>query len=390
MTPAARVQAAIEILDQILGGAVAEQVLTNWGRQNRYAGSKDRQAIRDHVFDALRCKRSFGHLGGGADGRAIMIGACRAAGADPITIFTGEGHAPKPLSDAELTAPPPLSADAVGLDCPDWLWDGIGQSLGGDGRRAALAVLQTRAPVFLRVNLLRSTREAAIKALAKDDIQVVPHDTVETALIVTENPRRIANSAAFADGLIELQDASSQSACLHLGVKKGDRVLDYCAGGGGKSLALAALGVRVTAHDIDPQRMADLPVRAARAGAKVAVVRPQELAKSGESFDLVFCDAPCSGSGTWRRTPDAKWRLAPDRLDQLTAIQRDVLEKAMTLVGPDGRLAYATCSIFCEENQDQTAAFVARHPEFVMVHEQIWQPTQDGDGFYLCVLARRK
>ena len=331
MTPAARVAAAIEVLDAWLGGAPVEKVLTTWGRTHRFAGSKDRAAIRDHVFDAIRCRRSFAGLGGAETGRGLMLGALRAAGLDPASVFTGEGHAPEALAQDETQIGGIANLpEAARLDCPDWLADALRQSLGAEFA-PVMAALRQRAPVFLRVNVARTTRESAIEALSADGILARPHDLSPTALEVMDGARKVQNSAAYQAGLVELQDAASQAVVDFLEVPSGARVLDYCAGGGGKSLALAAAGALVTAHDVDPGRMRDLPARADRAGAAVARVSTGE-ATAGGPYDLVFVDAPCSGSGAWRRSPEGKWALTPDRLDGLVAVQADILDAVASLV----------------------------------------------------------
>ena len=342
MTPAARVSAAIEILDEILAGSAAEKALTNWARRSRFAGAKDRAAIRDHVFDALRCRRSFAALGGGETGRGLMIGELRAANADLSDIFSGLGHAPAAISAAEQAACRAPEVGAEALDMPDWLYELLTQQMGKDEAEATCDALRSRAPVWLRVALRRGSRENAAAMLLSEGIVTRPHPKVKTALEVTENARKIMNSSAYFGGFVELQDASSQAAVLALPDPAGGAsALDYCAGGGGKSLALADMGYAVDAHDIAPARMKDIPERAARAGVGIFVRNdPQALAKE---YDLVFVDAPCSGSGTWRRTPEAKWTLTPERLGELREIQRDVLEKAAKLVRPGGYLAYATC-----------------------------------------------
>ena len=197
------------------------------------------------------------------------------------------------------------------------------------------------APVFVRVNTRKATRDDAIRALAAEGIGTAPHATVATALEVTSNARRLASSGPYRDGWIELQDAHSQAVVADLA--PGPRVLDYCAGAGGKTLALAALtGQRVTACDIDPGRMRDVPDRAARAGATVDIVPIDAVAARGP-FDLVLCDAPCSGSGTWRRDPEGKWALTPERLAELKAAQDGVLRAAAPLVAPGGRLIFVIC-----------------------------------------------
>ena len=386
MTPAARVAAAIEILDRIVDGAPAERALTTWARGARFAGSKDRAAIRDHVFDVLRCWRSCAALGGGGDGRALMLGLLRGQGIDPATLFTGEGHAPAPLSAAERdVGQAPEGAEA--LDLPDWLWPLWQDSLGEQSESAAQALRQ-RAPVMLRVNSARTTREAAVAALASDGIVAEPAAIAPTALIVTEGARRVAQSAAYADGLVELQDGASQALIHELPRVKYRNILDYCAGGGGKSLALAArFGGPVMAHDAAPDRMKDLPARAARAGAQINIADTARVTEAAP-FDLVLADAPCSGSGAWRRAPEGKWRLTEQSLAALMATQDAILGACAPLVAPGGLLAYATCSVLSCENDARVAHFLARHPEWQAQNLRHWLPGPEGDGFFLAVLAK--
>ena len=281
MTPAARIQAAIEILDQILDGDAAEKALTGWARRSRYAGSKDRAAIRDHVFTALRCKRSHAALGGAYTGRGLMLGAVREEGLNENELFSGEGYGPQPVSEDEgLVSRPPIS-DAERLDIPDWLWPLFEASQGSNTEAAALA-LRKRAPVHLRVNAARSDVASAVEELAKDGIVCVSHPGAPMALEVKEGARRIRNSESYLDGVVELQDAASQAVVEALPLADGMRVLDYCAGGGGKSLAIAARAkVDLFAHDAAPHRMKDLPQRANRAGANVAILDPEVLSESG-------------------------------------------------------------------------------------------------------------
>lgn len=383
MQPAARIAAAIELLDEILDGAPAERSLTAWARRSRFAGSKDRNAIRDYVYDALRCRRSFAALGGAETGRGLMIGALKAQGLPLDEFFCGEGHAPAVLTDEERAGP--LLADlppAVRFDCPDWLFAMFQTDL-GDQAVASLDILRQRAPIFLRVNSVKASVEQALVALEADGIEAARVEGIETALVVTANERRIRASKAFERGLVELQDASSQAAVLRLSGR--GAALDYCAGGGGKSLALAALGYDVTAHDIDTKRMGDIPTRALRAGVSVDVRGPDDLG-DGE-YDLVFADAPCSGSGTWRRTPDAKWRLTQERLEELTKIQSEVIRSAAAYVAPLGRLAYATCSVFNCENDQIVDEFCASS-RWQVIDKMKTVPTDVGDGFYLAILER--
>lgn len=390
MTPDARIATAADLLDAILAGDPAEKVLTTWARRSRFAGSKDRAAIRDHVFDALRCRRSYALLGGAETGRGLMAGMLLAEGRAPEEVFTGEGHAPAVLSDAETAvlrrdvdaalaaAPAPVAGDM-----PDWLWPQLTAALGDDAASVA-AMLRHRAPVFLRVNLRKGDRAAAQAALAAEGIATRPHPLADTALEVTEGARRISQGRAYADGLVELQDAASQAVTAALPLDDGMRVLDYCAGGGGKTLAIAGrVQAQMTAHDADPARLSDLPERARRAGVRVTLSdRPKG------PFDLVLCDVPCSGSGAWRRSPEGKWALTPDRLADLNRTQAAILAKVAPLVAPDGILAYATCSLLRAENEDRVAAFLDANPGWRLKDERRWSPRDGADGFYLAVMAR--
>jgi 16S rRNA (cytosine967-C5)-methyltransferase len=381
MTPAARLSAAIEILDRVLAGAPAEQVLTNWARASRFAGSGDRHAVRDLVYDALRCRRSFAALGGAETGRGLILGGLRSAGVEPETLFTGEGHAPAPLNSADNGQAP---TGFAALDIPDWLASQMQQNM-GDAFEAVAEALRHRAPVFLRANLARGSRDSARAALAEAGIEAEPHPLSPTALLVTAGARRVSASEPYTGGLVELQDAASQAVVDALPLADGMRVLDYCAGGGGKSLAMAARArVKLFAHDSDPRRMRDLPARAKRAGVKVEVLPG---APSG-LFDLVLADAPCSGSGSWRRAPEGKWALTPQRLQDLRNIQSEILDKASALVQPRGWFAYATCSLLNAENRDQIDAFLARTDKWSLQRELRLTPIDGADGFYLALLQR--
>lgn len=387
MQPAARFAAAIEVLDDWLAGTPAEAALSGWARAHRFAGSSDRRAIRDHVFAALRRKRMAAVFGGSETGRGLILGLLRLINADPGAVFTGEGHAPAPLTEAERAFQPPGDLpDPVRADWPDWLWPETVASL-GDRVMENLELMKLQAGVHLRVNRARIDRDAAIAALAAEGFECAPSDLSGTALVVVSDPRRIAQSDAYQSGLVELQDAASQAVVDAVRPQKGERVLDYCAGGGGKALALAAwTGATVFAHDANPGRMKDLPNRAKRAGADIRTVADQAGIKG--TFDLVFCDAPCSGSGSWRRDPEGKWRLDRDALARLNAVQDTILDTACRFVAPGGRLAYATCSLLACENRERIDAFVSRHPAWQCTLSRQFTPLDGGDGFYVAQLTR--
>jgi len=277
MTPPARLQAAIDVLAAWYDGAPIEKALTNWARGARYAGSKDRAAVRDIVFDCLRKRMYFNALSGLPDSaRGLVIGHVAHGGGPVCEMFTEGGYGPAPLSAEEralLAAPKPEPVPQEGLECPDWMAPEMARSLGADAAEI-VALMHARAPVFLRVNALKSDVAQAQSRLASDKIETRSHPLSPHALEVVSNPRRVASSAAFKEGLIELQDAASQAVVdvLPLPRETGKplSVLDYCAGGGGKSLALAAkFRGPIVASDIKRDRMKDIPARAARAGADV-------------------------------------------------------------------------------------------------------------------------
>ena len=387
MTPAARYAAAIEVLDTIGADTPAEKALTNWARRNRYAGSKDRAAVRDHVFEVLRKRRSCAAFGGGESGRALVLGLLRQNGDDPGQVFTSEGYAPPRMTSDEQSYQPSSLTEAEAHDLPDWAWVLWQEALGKEASAAAMSQ-RVRANVALRVNTAKGTVAEAIELLAGDDIGAIQHGTVASCLIVETNPRRLAQSAAYLSGVVEIQDASSQTAVAAWPLTRGSRVLDYCAGGGGKALAMAAMhGVNVSAHDVDPKRMKDIPTRAIRAGVEIPVLNSEDLDAAG-MFDAVLCDAPCSGSGTWRRTPDAKWRLTENDVVAYQSIQLDVLDQAKRFVIARGALIYATCSVFEAENDGVVRAFLAKNTNFLIESNRLQTPSASNDGFYYCVLKK--
>ncbi|MFN3954529.1 MAG: RsmB/NOP family class I SAM-dependent RNA methyltransferase [Pararhodobacter sp.] len=389
MTPAARQAAAIAILDRHLAGQPAEAALTQWARASRFAGSGDREAVRDWVFRALRQRRSALALAGGstATGRKLLLGLHRGDGAAPQG-WDGTRHHPAPLDAAEqalLEAPHPALERGERLDCPDWLLAHFDGALGAQAD-AVLAQLRARAPVFVRVNTVRASLASVQAELEAEGIAAQPHPLAPHALEITANPRRLRQSAALAEGRVELQDVASQAvvAAFARWIDAGAGVLDFCAGGGGKALALAAEGFAVSAHDAAPARMRDLPARAARAGAHIALLGDQV---SGQ-WPAVLADAPCSGSGSWRRSPEAKWALSTARLDELVQTQAAILHRCAALTAPGGVLGYATCSLFQAENDAQITAFLAAHPGWQQRKTLRLTPLDGGDGFFLAVLRR--
>ncbi|WP_347820103.1 RsmB/NOP family class I SAM-dependent RNA methyltransferase [uncultured Planktomarina sp.] len=383
MTPGARVAAQIDILEAILSGVPAEKAMTNWARGNRFAGSKDRAALRDLVFQALRCRRSAGALPVPQSARAWAIGALRANGADPNEFFTGIAHAPAALSADDVT---PLPSDRDRLDLQGWVIDLLTQQYGSEQTAEIGAVLRHRAPITLRVNLQKTTRAQLKAELAKAEIETTLNPASDTALTVLSNPRRAVLQPCFEQGWFELQDAASQAVADAIAIN--GRVLDYCAGGGGKSLALAARsGSKIFAHDISAARMAEIGPRAARGGHDIEVISSQDLANLTK-FDTVVCDLPCSGSGAWRRSPEGKWSLTSEDLQAFVLLQRDIIAKAITYLAPNACLALITCSIFEAENQGQRRFISDTFPELTFCSTEQYLPSATQDGLYLVIFKK--
>ena len=385
MTPAARVSAAIEVLADIEGRRrPAADAMKDWGLSHRFAGSGDRAAISALVYDSLRRKSSSAWLMGESTPRAEAIGALkqtRGLNIDAIAaLFTGEGHAPAPLSDAErerlatgtLEGAPPHVAG----DFPEWLAHEFEAAFGAASAEEGRA-LADRAPVDLRANLLKTTREKALAALAHLDPLPTPFSPVGLRIAIRSDGRgpALAAEPAYVKGLIEVQDEGSQVAALISEAKPGMQVLDLCAGAGGKTLALAAMmdnHGQVYAADADGRRLTPIFERLARSGARNVQVRVPKgsadvLADLEGRCDLVVIDAPCTGSGAWRRNPDAKWRMRPGALEQRMNDQDEALENAVRFVKAGGRIVYVTCSVLKSENEDRVAAFLATHDDFLPV-----------------------
>ena len=371
MTPAARLQAAIELLDAVVraardGGAAADTVIAAYFKGRRYAGSQDRRAVRELVYAAIR------HCGERPEsGRAAML-ALAAVRPDLRAQFGAGPYAPAPVSAEERAAEPGLA--------PAWLAARL--------RHVELSALLERAPLDLRANRLRCPREEVLAAFPGS--HATPHAPFGVRL---DEPLAIEQHALFRDGCIEVQDEGSQLVARACAAAPGHLIVDLCAGAGGKTLALAAdMGGtgRLLACDTDRARLARLAPRAARAGAAGIETRlldpgreAGQLADLADAADVVLVDAPCSGTGTWRRNPEARWRLTPARLDRLVALQRRLLALAATLVRPGGALVYAVCSLLDEEGADQLAGFRAAQPDWHVKPPFSGVGTERGDGLLL-------
>jgi 16S rRNA (cytosine967-C5)-methyltransferase len=382
MTPGARLAAAIEVIADIeQQRRPAPDALKAWGLTHRFAGSGDRSGIAGLVYDALRRRASSAWLMGEATPRAVLLGMLkreRGLETDAIArLANGVGHAPPPLTEAERAALDRGALEGapshVAGDYPEWL-DPHFTRVFGDDRADEAAALGSRAPLDLRVNTLKTDRDIAMAELS--DLSPEPTRWSPDGLRVRHKPDSkspaVHAEPAFLKGQIEVQDEGSQLAALFARATPGEQVLDLCAGGGGKTLALAAAldnKGQLYASDDDKRRLAPIHDRLARSGARNVQVRTPksvgtELDDLKGRMDLVLIDAPCTGIGAWRRNPDAKWRVRPGALEQRVKEQAELLDRAVELVKPGGRIAYITCSVLNEENGDQVRGFLSRHSDF--------------------------
>ncbi len=385
MTPAAKLAAAIEVFESLENDRrPAGDALKTWGQAHRFAGSGDRAGIAGLVYDALRRRASSAFLMGDETPRAILLGMLkreRGFGADAIAkLADGSQYGPAALTDderARLDSADMKDAPAhVAGDYPEWLDPYFARAF-GDARAQEGEALASRAPLDLRVNTLKAERDKVENMLS--DLAPAPGHWSPWALRVqlaadAKSPA-IHAEPAFIKGMIEVQDEGSQLAALLSGAKPGEQVLDLCAGAGGKTLALAAMMQnkgQVFATDDDKRRLAPIHDRLTRSGARNVQVRTpksihDEIDDLKARCDLVLIDAPCTGTGSWRRNPDAKWRMRPGALEQRVKEQAGILDRAVGLLKEGGGIAYITCSVLDEENGAQVRAFMGRHADFAVV-----------------------
>src|SRR6266851_461005 len=417
MTPAARLSAAIELIDTIDAQRIpAAKALKEWGTAHRYAGSGDRAAISGLIWDVLRRRASSAWIMDNDTPRARVLGmlkAERAMDVDAIAALCDGGRfAPEPLSEHERAALMSRStADApshIAGDYPEWL-DGYLAQVFGDDRVAEATAM--------------ASREKVLASTAHLETKPTPWSPIGLRIELGADARNpgIHSEEDFIKGAIEVQDEGSQLAALLSAAKPGEQVIDLCAGAGGKTLALAAMMQgkgRLIATDHDKRQLAPIYERLSRAGVHNCDIRTPKgegdtLVDIHASADLVLIDAPCTGTGTWRRNPDAKWRMRPGALEVRLKEQAEVLDRACALVKPGGRIAYITCSVLPSENGEQVRAFVGRHPEFAVVPPQqtasvLWDKAEDfaaatlqspegllmtprrtgTDGFFVSILKR--
>lgn len=376
-----RLSASIQVLDDVLNRRQPVKLaVRDWGKRARYAGAKDRAWVSGLVLDALRRKNSLAHIMGAEDARALVFAAARHAwemDLREIEQACYDPHGPTPLTNAErealIMAPDPAAPPHVMGDFPEWLTPQMTRVF-GEGAVIEGQAMARRAPVDIRVNTLKADAEKASKALYS--AQAKPSPLLNHAFhIPAPDPAQRETSLeaipAYSKGWVEVQDAGSQIAAAAANARPGEQVLDYCAGGGGKTLAMAAAMEgkgQVFAYDIDGRRLSALIPRLKRSGAhNVQLMHPDTpdvLAPLEGQMDCVFIDAPCSGTGTWRRKPDTKWRLTERSLAKRLDEQAEILRAAAKYVKPGGRILYATCSFLMEEDEDQVSSFLSEHAEF--------------------------
>ncbi|MBM3601877.1 MAG: RsmB/NOP family class I SAM-dependent RNA methyltransferase [Alphaproteobacteria bacterium] len=435
MTPGARLAAAIELIDDIAGGdAPADRRIDAYMRKRRFIGSKDRAAVTERVYGLLRrrARLDWWIERSGLDAKtrtrliADLVATDKLGRTEIGQMMTGQRYDPPPPSPAELRLIARLGAaraqidhadmpPSVQGDCPDWLWPRL-EALYGAAAVTELKALNEPASFDLRVNTLKATRDEVLADLKPLGLGARP-----TAL--SPHGVRLAQRwpvdriPAFKEGKVEVQDEGSQLVAMLADVEPGMRVVDFCAGAGGKTLAMAARMQNrghIVACDINAKRIERAVLRLRRAGVQnverrtLSTERDPWIKRHARKFDRVFVDAPCTGTGTWRRNPDAKWWLKPGHIDELVTLQSRILESAARLARPDGRVIYVTCSLLPEENENQVAAFLAAHDDFILVPvPSLWgkavggacpvatdmlrlTPARHGtDGFFAAILQRK-
>ena len=435
MTPGARVEAAIGLLGEIdKGRAPADDTVATYFRRHRFAGVKDRAAISGHIYAVLRHRALLDWWiaragnGLGPDARKRMLAALklieRWSQDEMHRAFDGDRFRPGAISNEEAAMLAAMPEDAAKHDdmppevagnYPAWLASHLAAAL-GESLAKEMAALNGEAALDLRANALKTDRDKAMAALKREGIGVAHTPLSPLGLRVFERIP-LATLDIFKKGFIEVQDEASQIAALLADARPGMRVVDFCAGAGGKTLALAAAMKNrghLVACDTSAKRLERATERLRRAGASIvqrvplSSERDKWVKKHAAGFDRVFVDAPCSGTGTWRRNPDAKWRLRPKDLEELAALQAAILDSAQRLVKPGGRLIYATCSLLKEEDETQIESFLGSHGDFALKPiGEVWRetiggepphpddmmrltPARDGtDGFFVAVMERK-
>ena len=396
----AQANAAISILDDFLDGQNLNSILFNWTKNNRYAGSSDRESIRNIVFDVLRVKKTFASVlekeKQAINGRALVFLYSVFYSLQLDDIFTGQKYGPEKLNIFEreffkIAKENNNENFAVINNVPDFLVAEFKRSLGSKFENA-MRLLERRAPVSIRVNPLKSDISSILECLSLEGIEGKKSKIVRYGINIIGNPRRLTQIQAFKDGRFEVQDLHSQKIIEDLPLNEHTKVLDYCAGSGGKILSIACSlkgNGKFYIHDIDERKLKEADLRAKRAGVKFKRLEGENLPKYCRSFDCIIVDVPCSGSGAWRRNPQQKWRITPKSLNEILTRQTVILDEAKDLLKKNGYIFYITCSLLKIENEEVIHKFLMENKHFRLFNKKNVTIDNCGDGFFCAVLQKK-
>jgi 16S rRNA (cytosine967-C5)-methyltransferase len=416
MIPAARIQAVIELLADIIATPrPADGTVSAYFRDRRFIGSKDRAAINVRTYRIIRTYHRLGwwirKCGHEVKARTLVIADLmferEHSVASIAETFSGERFTPEPLSEEELKLAKALDKQNLEhphlplrekMECPTWAFEMLQKGL-GERFESEMKAMLSPAPMDLRVNALKAKRDEVLAQLKNDGLDAHEGKLSPLSIRVFGRPQ-IAQHPLYLNGSIEIQDEGSQMIAVVADAKPGEQVVDFCAGAGGKTLALGASmnnKGRIVAMDVLEKRLEKARLRFRRAGLHnietraLTSERDKWVKRHQNHFDLVLVDAPCTGTGTWRREPDKRWRTLGPEITELVPLQRSILESAYRLVKPGGRLVYATCSLLAEENENQVAAFIKDHPEFEASGDflKLTPAQHDTDGFFAATLKRK-
>ena len=392
--------AAISILDDFLDGKNLNSILFNWTKNNRYAGSSDRESIRNIVFDILRVKKTFTSVlekeKQPINGRALVFLYSVFYALNLNDIFTGQKYGPEKLSIFEkefskISKENIKECFGVVDNIPDFLTAEFKRSLGRKFKNA-MRLLEKRAPISIRVNPLKSDISSILECLSLEGIEGKKSKIVRYGIDIIGNPRRLTQIQAFKDGCFEVQDLHSQKIIEDLPLDEHTKVLDYCAGAGGKILSIACSlkgNGKFYIHDIDEKKLKEADLRAERAGVKFKRLEVEKLQNYRCSFDYIVADVPCSGSGAWRRNPQQKWRITPESLNEILTRQTVILDEVKDLLKKNGYIFYITCSLLKIENEEVIENFLMDNKHFRLLNKKNITIDDSGDGFFCAVLQKK-
>ena len=395
-----RANAAIFILDEFLAGQNLNAILSKWTKANRYAGSSDRESIRDIVFDILRVKKTFTFILNKEkqviNGRALVFLYSVYYSLPLNDIFTGQKYGPDKLNNyenefSEIAKENNERGFEVIDNIPDFLLTEFQRSLGSKFGNV-MRLLEKRAPVSIRVNVHKSDVSSILEVLSLEGIEGKKAKKVRNGIEIFGNPRRLTQLQAFKDGYFEVQDLHSQKTIEGLPIKEDTKILDYCAGAGGKILNIASLlkgNGRFFVHDLDKKKLIEADLRAKRAGIKLKRLNAENMEQHHNSFDYILADVPCSGSGTWRRNPQQKWRITSDSLEEILNRQITILNEVKDLIKKNGLLFYITCSLLKIENEEVVDDFLIQNKNFSLSNKENITIDTQGDGFFCAVLQKK-